>query len=337
MNGLSLVKNVPGQMEQNFTEILSILPPGLRLMISSLPEEILFRLEEIRLRRNRPLLLGLGEKDLFVDTQGRTFVENGNPYLVSGEDLERTMQMVSGSSLYALEEELRNGFITIPGGHRVGITGRVVVDRGTVKTIKYFSGLNIRVSREVPGAADNLMPHIIDRGSGSIYHTMVFSPPRCGKTTILRDLIRQISNGVPSLGFSGITVGLVDERSELAGCYRGIPQRNVGIRTDVLDGCPKAEGMLMLLRSMAPQVIATDEIGRREDVHALEEVLNAGVKVIFTVHGSSLKDISSRPALNYLFGLGVVERFIQLGRSRGAGTVEKIWDGKSFSGLEVSR
>lgn len=331
MNYLSLVKKDAGKDQQYWREILTILPPNLRLLISSLPQELLFRLEELRLRRGRPLVLGIGENDYFIDVNGKPGVECDNPYLVSEEDLERALQMVSGSSFYALEEELKNGFITISGGHRVGITGRVVMERGAVKTIKHFSGMNIRVSREVLGAADELMPHIVRKETGTLYHTMIFSPPGCGKTTILRDVIRQISNGIPCVGFKGVTVGLVDERSELAGCYRGVPQRDVGVRTDVLDGCPKAEGMLMLLRSMAPQVIATDEIGRREDVHALEEVLNAGVKVIFTVHGSSLQELSSRPALDYLFKLGVVERYIQLSRSRGVGTVERIWEGKNFS------
>jgi stage III sporulation protein AA len=121
----------------------------------------------------------------------------------------------------------------------------------------------------------------------------------------------------------------VDERSEIAGCFRGIPQRNVGMRTDVLDGCPKAEGMIMLLRSMGPSVIATDELGRTEDVRALEEVLNAGVRIIFTVHGSSLEELAARPALNYLFSLGAIDRFVLLGREGRAGVVKKIFDGKT--------
>jgi len=154
---------------------------------------------------------------------------------------------------------------------------------------------------------------------------------------MLRDLIRQISSGIPRLGFPGLTVGLVDERSEIAGCYRGIPQRDVGIRTDVLDGCPKAIGMMMLLRSMSPQVIATDEIGRREDVDALEEVLNAGVKILTTAHGSSLADLSERPVLSNLIRSKIFERFVILGRSRGVGTIEDIIDGKSYRSLGVKK
>ncbi|HHW45012.1 MAG TPA: stage III sporulation protein AA [Desulfotomaculum sp.] len=316
-------------------EILPVLPAHIRKFIAGLSPEILEGLEEIRLRQNRPLILGLVHKDVFLDPEGNPVLTPERAYRVSADDLERAVQLITGSSLYALEEELRNGYITLPGGHRVGLTGRAVMEGGRVKTLKYISSLNIRICREVPGMAMSLLPHLIDRQTKGIYHTLIFSPPRCGKTTLLRDLIRLLSNGVPELGLPGVTVGVVDERSELAGCYRGVPQRDVGMRTDVLDGCPKAEGMVMLLRSMAPQVIATDEIGRREDIAALEEVFHAGVRVLVTVHGSSLAELNSRPALQQLFRLRVIQRFVLLGRSRGVGTVEDIIDGINMRSLGV--
>lgn len=318
-------------------EVLPVLPVNIRRMVLSLPEHIQGKVEEVRFRQGRPLVLGLPSGDIFLNAAGKPVHLASEAYLVTPDDMERLIQLISSSSLYALEEELRNGFITIPGGHRAGITGKAVLEGGKIRTLKYFSGCNIRISREIPGASSTIIPHIIDQNSGGIYHTVLVSPPLCGKTTMLRDIVRQVSDGIPTLGFSGLTVGLVDERSEIAGCYRGIPQRDVGVRTDVLDGCPKAEGMMMLLRSMGPQVIAADEIGRREDVYALEEVLNAGVKILVTAHGSSPADLSERPALGALIRSNTIERYVTLGRSRGAGTVEDIIDGKSFRSLGVKR
>jgi len=314
-------------------EIMPVLPPNIRELLSKLPEHILNRAIEIRLRQRRPFLISTGDQDVFISSDGPT-LDPGRAYVVKESDISRVTHLVSKSSIYALEEELRNGFITLPGGHRVGITGKTLLEKGKVKTMKYISGFNIRIASEIVGVAERIFRYIIGPG-GRIYHTVLVSPPRCGKTTMLRDLIRLLSNGVPELGFSGCTVGVVDERSEIAGCYRGVPQLDVGIRTDVLDGCRKDEGMMMLVRAMAPDVIATDEIGRREDVAALEEVLNAGVKILTTVHGTDLRDLLNRPALRYLLGLKEIERFIVLGCSRGVGTVEDIIDGGTMRSLGV--
>ena len=157
--------------------------------------------------------------------------------------------------------------------------------------MKYISCINIRLAHQIPGCAAKVMPYI--RRKDWVAHTLIISPPRCGKTTLLRDIIRQLSNG--SQGFSGLTVGVVDERSELAGCYQGIPQNDLGMRTDVLDGCPKAEGMRMLIRSMSPAVVAVDELGKEEDYKAVETVIHCGCKLIATAHGNSMEDVLSQP------------------------------------------
>ncbi|OPY57525.1 MAG: hypothetical protein A4E55_01578 [Pelotomaculum sp. PtaU1.Bin035] len=338
MNPANLYQLAPGQNGDSAVYgILPFLPGNIRSMIAALPCSILKEIEEVRLRQGRPLVLGLSTQDIFLSVEGQPLRQAGEAYRVTPVDMERVIQMISGSSLYALEEELRSGFITLPGGHRVGITGKAVLEGGKVRTLKYLSGCNIRISREIPGASSKILSFLLDVGGSGVFHTILVSPPRCGKTTMLRDLIRQISNGVSKLGFSGLTVGVVDERSEIAACYKGVPQRDVGVRTDVLDGCPKAEGMMMLLRSMGPQVIAADEIGRHEDVDALEEVLNAGVKVITTAHGSNLADLIDRPALGRVIKSKVIERFVILGRSQGVGTVEDIIDGKSMRSTGVKR
>ncbi|MCF8009743.1 MAG: stage III sporulation protein AA [Clostridiales bacterium] len=316
----SYSQDIPGFA---FKQVLSILPVNLGDIIKRLPEKYISNLEEIRLRQGRPLLLGFNNGDKYLTANGELVSEPNISYIITVEDIQRVTRLVSKSSLYALEEELKNGYITLPGGCRVGLTGKVVMDGEKVKTIKYISGLNIRISREVKGIAEKLLPYLLDKNK-NVRHTLLLSPPRCGKTTLLRDLVRLLSTGMPAIKYSGTTVGLVDERSEIAGCYCGVPQKDVGTRTDVLDGCPKAQGMMMLLRAMGPNVLAADEIGKQEDVKVIEEVINAGVSLLFTVHGSTLEEITQRPALEYLFNLKVIERFVILGRSRGVGTIEDI-------------
>lgn len=325
-------KNTDGLIET----ILAALPKPLRSLIQQLPKDDLNKLEEIRLRQGRPLVLGLERQDYFLNSQGELTADPLQGYVVSGDDIQRTTQLISNSSLYAIEEELKNGYITLPGGHRVGLTGKVLAEQGNVRTIKYLSGFNIRLSRPILGAADRVLKYLVTHG-GDFYHTMLISPPRCGKTTMLRDIIRQLSNGIPSLGWPGVTVGVVDERSEIAGCYRGVPQHDVGVRTDVLDACPKAAGMMMLIRSMSPKIIATDEIGRMADIEMLEEVFNAGVKVLTTVHGTGVQELMRRPALQRLLQMGVIERFVILSRTKGVGTVERIIDGTTLRDVEVKK
>ncbi len=320
--------------EAFYREIMESVPGNLRAILSGLPPRLVPQVEEIRLRQNRPLLLGHNEGDLFIDHNGQPVQNGAEAYCVTGEDLKRAAHLLSSSSIYAVEEEVKNGFLTIPGGHRVGLAGKVIMENGRVKTIKHITSLNIRIAREVKGAAEKLLPYLIDPVTKEVQHTLIISPPRCGKTTLLRDVIRQLSDGIDALSVPGMPVGVVDERSEIAGCYRGVPQKDVGIRTDVLDACPKAEGMLMLIRSMSPRVVATDEIGRKEDILALEEVINAGVKILTTVHGANLEELAMRPGLKYLLEQRIFERFVILSRHKGVGTIEDVLDAKTKKSLK---
>ena len=307
-------------------DVFPILAPALRQVVSRLDPRLLAAAEELRIRVGKPLLIRTGDVDLAVTPQGQANPGLVCGYLASQDDVWKTVHLMSQYSVYALEEELRHGYITVPGGHRVGLVGKAVLDEGRVRTLKYIAGINFRLAREIHGAADPVMPFIV-KPPDRVLHTLIISPPRCGKTTLLRDIVRQVSDGVPHLDFAGVAVGVVDERSEIAGCVAGVPQNDIGVRTDVLDACPKVEGMGMLIRGMSPRVIATDEIGHADDVRALEEALRAGVSLITTVHGSSLDEIKQRPALRRVLQLRVFERFITLGRSRGVGTVEAIIDG----------
>lgn len=276
------------------------------------------KLYEIRLRVGRPLFLTYDGGECFLRRRER------EPYLVTQEDLKETLEYVSGYSLYAYEEEVRQGFLSVQGGHRVGVTGKVILNGNQIQGMKYISCINVRLAHQIKGCADAVMPYI--QNKDWIAHTLIISPPRCGKTTLLRDIIRQISNGRE--GIEGKTVGVVDERSELAGCYQGIPQNDLGIRTDILDGCPKAEGMQMLIRSMSPAVIAVDELGGEEDFQAVKSVIHCGCKLIATVHGNSLEDILQQPLFRKLLKERVFERYILLGKQDRAGIIEGVFDGE---------
>lgn len=307
---------------------LEALPPNLRELTLHSMGPFLLDLEEIRLRMGRPILFRLGVQELTANRKGSPTSQLEEGYIVTRQDLDRTLQVLSQSSLYAWEEELRHGFITIPGGHRVGITGRGVMDKGQLRTLKEISGLNYRIGREITGCSEHVLPYILK--DGRVLHSLIISAPQCGKTTLLRDLIRQLSNGIASLGIAGVNVGLVDERSEIAGMYLGEPQYDLGLRTDILDACPKAEGMLMLIRSMSPRVIATDEIGRHEDIEAINHALQAGVTVLTTVHGTSYAELQQRPVLQELLNWKFFDRLIFLSRKKGPGTLEAVLDGKTL-------
>jgi stage III sporulation protein AA len=303
-------------------EILPFLAPRLAALVSRSLLDLPAPVEEIRLRQDRSLQLCFGTSDGFITESGSITTSPAKGVRPNRDDLMRTFQLIAKGSVYAWEDEVRTGFLTLPGGHRVGLAGRAVTEAGRILTLKHVSSLNIRIAREIPGVSTPLLPRLIE--GGRVRSTLLISPPGAGKTTLLRDLIRQISTGVPALGLPGLKVGLVDERSELAGCTDGVPQRDLGPRTDVLDACPKAEGMMLMIRSLSPQVLAVDEIGREADAIAAMEALHAGVTLLATAHGASLDDISLRPALSGLLQVGMFTRAVVLGRSRGPGTIERV-------------
>lgn len=273
-------------------------------------------LQEIRLRVDKPLVVVYRGKELFV--KGREEM----PVIVTGRDIRETVDYISSYSLYAYEHEMRQGFITIEGGHRVGMAGQTVVENQLVKNMKYISSVNVRISHEVKGCASEALPYL--EKNGDLCHTLIVSPPRCGKTTLLRDLIRQVSDGCKWV--KGMTVGVVDERSEIGGCYRGNPQNDLGIRTDVLDCCPKAEGMLMLIRSMSPRVIAVDEIGAKEDIQAIEYALHCGCIMLATAHGASLEELRRKPLFDELIARQRFERYVVLSNETRTGGIIGVYD-----------
>ncbi|MCD7716137.1 MAG: stage III sporulation protein AA [Lachnospiraceae bacterium] len=300
-------------------------------------------LQEIRLRVGRPVMLRLSGREMTLCENGCLSGKAQDGYCISAEEIKETLEYATGFSLYAFDEEVRQGFLTVPGGHRIGLAGHAVTERtpidtagkhaadeklivsgrDSIRSIRHISFLNIRLAHERKGCADELLPYLYE--DGEVCHTLIVSPPGGGKTTLLRDVIRQISDG--NRYGAGRTVGVVDERSELAGSYLGVPQNDLGLRTDVLDGCGKSEGMLLLLRSMSPQVLAADELGNQEDALAVEHVFTCGCKLIATVHGSSPEEVDRKPLLCRMKRNHMFERFVVLSGREDPGRVREIQDG----------
>ena len=303
--------------------LLEILPKELQ---SRMAEESLVYadLQEIRLRMYKPVIVLMQGEEFFLKEEGGVTQEREKSYCVSRKALQDMLEFVTGYSLYAFEDEVGQGYLTIRGGHRVGLAGRVLVREGEVSTMKNITCLNMRIAHEIKGCADLLLHFLIE--GDRLCNTLLVSPPGMGKTTLLRDLIRQLSDGCEEC--KGMTVGVVDERSEIAASYLGIPQNDVGVRTDVLDGCPKAEGMRMLLRSMSPKVLAVDEIGGEDELSAMRYAMYGGCKILATVHGDTYAQLQQKPVFTDILKQGFFERIVVLKGMPGKNQAMEIYDKK---------
>ena len=261
-------------------------------------------LEEIRIRNHRAIFLKIGQEE--VQTKLNVYTE----------EILEILQKLCDNSIYTYQNQICNGYITIKGGHRIGITGNVVMKDGQVMNLSHIYSLNFRVARQVLNCSKVALKYILDIIKNNIYNTIIVSPPGRGKTTILRDLIRNLSNGIPEYHFHGLNIGVVDERGEIAAMYKGVPQNDIGQRTDVLDNISKELGMRMLVRSMNPKIIVADEIGTSKDVEAIQYAVCSGVKGLFTAHGSGIGDIIQNPILSKLYQQDIIERILLIEENR---------------------
>lgn len=281
--------------------ITEILPLNIKYAIENFERNL--DITEIRLRIGTNLRLRLGKVEKELDVN------------ITKEDLLSILNNVSHNSIYSVQKDINSGFLTIKGGNRIGIAGEVVILDNKIKSVKDISSMNIRVSKEFVGVAKILMEYIL--GNGCIKNTLIVSPPGAGKTTMLRDIVRSLSD-------YGYNVSLIDERGEIAAMYEGRPSLNVGARTDVISFLDKANGMNWALRSLAPDVICTDEIGSVEDVEAIKKLCKCGVSFISTMHGSSIEDIK-KSTLREIIDEGYLDNVIILSNKNGIGSIDKIY------------
>ena len=286
----------------NLDEILSRLPDSISYELSLLPPTITKQIEEIRMRCNQRGMI------IYADEE-KTLTK-----IITKDDLKNTLNRLIKFSYYAYEEDLAKGFITISGGHRVGICGKAVVSNSQPILIKEISSMNIRFAKEIKGCANRLIPRLISNNKP--VNTLIVSPPGCGKTTLLRDIARNLS-------LRKIKVAICDERSEIAGMYNSMPSFDLGPRTDILDGCEKIYGIPMLIRSMSPDVIITDEIGKKGDFEIIEQCENTGVNLITSIHGTSEEDLK-RSLIWPLVNKKIFKNIIYLSKDDGPGTIKEI-------------
>ena len=279
-----------------YRQAARVLPLRLQRQALTLGETDQEKAEELRLRAGWPMtvLLPEGERHL------------GGPPIES-QELEQLLEISSQASVHAVLDQIRRGYLTIQGGHRIGLCGTAAMEGGEIRTLRGLSSASIRIARQVKGACapvlDGLCPE------GRLTDTLILSPPGLGKTTLLRDLIRVVSWGK---GCLPLRISLADERGEVAALYRGVPQLEVGPRTDVVEGCPKAQGLMLLLRAMNPQVLAVDEITAPEDVAALETAAGCGVTLLATAHAAGREDLERRPVYRALLEKNLFRRCVRI-------------------------
>ena len=305
-----------------YEQVLNYMAGSLRDILGRTPSELKSEVLEIRIRQARPLALVTPAGVVFTSPSGQPSVEPQRGYKVTAEDCRLTLQVMTRSSVYMVEDKLLQGFLTLPGGHRVGLVGTGYVEQGELQAVRDIGQFNIRIARELPGVATPILPALLDR-EGRFRSTLIISPPGCGKTTLIRDMARQLSWGNSGY-WQRHTVTIVDERSEIAAVWQGVPQTDCGPCTDVLDGYPKTEGIMMAIRALAPDVLVTDELGTTADAMAIVEAGAAGIAVLASIHGDSFEDVQKRAGGRILVESGLFKCSVILSRRRGPGTLEKV-------------
>lgn len=303
-------------MDERF---LSILPGELIRALRKLPKEEWNRIQELRLRCGYPA-------SYLSDGLEHTVPYELHGYRVDAECLKSIVNRATGYCTYAAAAQLRCGFVTLPGGHRLGVCGRSVNGSDGIRTLRDYSSINLRIARQIPGCGGQAL-EFSRRHPGS---TLIAGPPGCGKTTLLRELIRYRSD------LCAERVGVVDERMELADCMSEGSAFTLGRMTDVLTGVPKHEGIYMLLRTMNPDWVAVDEITDERDVDALLRSSFCGVRLLASCHVFCREDLYSRPLYARMCALHLFENLILMDKQHGL-RMERMYANDKAAGSSTDR
>lgn len=264
-----------------------------RILPAEISQYVTGTLEEIRIRKNKPVIFSYSDIEKVTDK------------IFYRDDIEDFLERITSSSIYAYTDDIKNGYITVTGGHRIGLCGTAVYENEKITAIKDITDINIRIAKELKGIGEGIFSKITTKSD--IHNTLIISPPGIGKTTLLRDLTRLISDNIIKS-----KVSLIDERNEISATFMGNAQNDVGIRTDVFCGYTKYDGIMRAIRSMSPTVAVLDEIGDKEDVKAILKCAHSGIKVIATAHGDNIEDVKEN--LNELFENRIFDYFVILGK-----------------------
>lgn len=279
--------------------------------------------QEIRMRIGKPVMISLPNGSAFIRTDGTlSNVYSNNLLTAWQENMQEAFNLICNYSVHSHQREIKNGFVTIKGGHRAGICGTAVTENDTVSNIRDISSINLRIARDIEGAAKDTAKFIVN--GEKVFGAIIFGPPGCGKTTVLRDLARRLSKGTQNNKYYRVSV--IDERGEIAACFQGSAQNDLGPSCDVLDGYPKGEGIMQAVRCLSPDVVICDEIGSEEDAKAIEMSINAGVSIIASAHAGNINELLSRPQIKRLLKAGAFKCAVKLYGREAPGTVEETYD-----------
>lgn len=315
--------------KETFKQIIKYFPKNISEVMDRVPEEIIFKAQEIRVRSNKPIVINCSDRSYFITKFGMpTSCTDANLLIAYQNEILKTFKNMCDYSIYSYQSEIKNGFITIKGGHRVGICGTAVINNSEVTGIKDISSLNIRIAKQVYLENFNLITKL-GGGSNGI---LLAGPPSCGKTTMLREIARLLSNG--SLGYMKKVV-VVDERGEISSMFLGTCQNDLGL-CDVLNLYPKGEGLMQAIRALSPEIVICDELGSDEDISALEEGLNAGVSIIASIHAGNIYEFVKRKSAQKLMATGAFKKVVMMKSSKLPGCIERIYEEEEVN-AEISR